>query len=107
LMFATGKSNLRPTSREKLAGVAEALQSAGEKQIVVEGHTDSMGSEELNMQLSQKRAETVADFLVAEGVPEARVSAMGVGPASPIGDNSTPEGRAENRRVEIIIQPMR
>lgn len=104
LMFATGQANLRPRSKAKLDTVADALREQGEKHIVVEGHTDSTGSEETNMRLSMQRAEAVRDYLIEEGVPANRITATGVGPARPVADNSTPEGRAENRRVEIVIE---
>ena len=104
LMFPTGRSDLKPRSKEKLTKVAGALDEVGEAKILVEGHTDSTGSQALNMSLSQDRADSVRDFLVSEGVPEDKITATGVGPARPIGDNSTAEGRAENRRVEIVVQ---
>src|SRR6185503_2905651 len=104
LMFATGKSALRPRSQAKLDLVGDALKEQGEKHIVVEGHTDSTGSEETNMALSLKRAEAVRDYLISDGVMPNRITATGVGEARPIADNSTTEGRAENRRVEIVIE---
>ncbi len=103
LMFSSGKAELRPQARQKLEKVATAIEEMPERQIIVEGHTDSTGSAELNMQLSEARANAVRDYLVQEGVNASQIQATGVGPADPVADNATPEGRAENRRVEIVI----
>jgi outer membrane protein OmpA-like peptidoglycan-associated protein len=73
--------------------------------IVVEGHTDSQGSDASNQELSRGRAQAVRDFLVSRGVPADRIRADALGSSRPVGDNKTPEGRASNRRVEIVVQP--
>jgi outer membrane protein OmpA-like peptidoglycan-associated protein len=106
VLFASGKADVLPAARTKLQDVANALmkQSAGGK-IVVQGYTDSRGSDSLNQALSQRRAETVRASLVSHGVPSDRVSAEGEGAANPVADNASPEGRADNRRVEIVVQP--
>ena len=75
-------------------------------QVQVDGHTDSVGSDEDNMRLSQGRADSVRSYLVTQGVPSARIKAVGRGESMPIADNKSPEGRANNRRVEIIVQPI-
>jgi outer membrane protein OmpA-like peptidoglycan-associated protein len=74
------------------------------KKIMVEGHTDSIGTEENNRKLSQGRADAVREFLVSRGVEASRISAVGKGESEPVADNKSPEGRANNRRVEIIIK---
>jgi outer membrane protein OmpA-like peptidoglycan-associated protein len=102
--FKTGKSELPPKAAEQLDPLAEALKIAENREILVEGHTDSQGSAEKNLDLSQKRAETVRDYLVQQEVPADRVSATGVGEAMPPDDNATPEGRANNRVVQIVVK---
>lgn len=72
--------------------------------VVVEGYTDSIGSDAYNMKLSERRAETVRDFMVSKGISPTRITTRGFGKANPIASNKTAEGRAENRRVEIIAQ---
>jgi outer membrane protein OmpA-like peptidoglycan-associated protein len=104
VLFASGKATLLPIAEQKLGQVAEVLQNQDDsKVIVVEGHTDSVGSDESNRKLSQDRADAVRAFLVSKGVPSSRISANGRGESTPIGDNKTPDGRAMNRRVEIIV----
>jgi outer membrane protein OmpA-like peptidoglycan-associated protein len=105
VLFVTGKADLLPIAREKLAKVAEVLQQQDpSKKIVVEGHTDSRGSEQMNLALSQRRADVVRSFLVSQGVEASRISAVGKGESTPVADNSTPDGRANNRRVEIVVK---
>jgi len=104
VLFASGKATLLPIAEQKLGQVAEVLQNQDDsKKIVVEGHTDSVGSDENNRRLSQDRADAVRAFLVTKGVPSDRISSVGRGESTPIGDNKTPDGRAMNRRVEIIV----
>jgi OmpA-OmpF porin, OOP family len=74
------------------------------KKFVIEGHTDAVGSEESNMQLSERRATSVQLFLIEHGVPADRIVAIGKGESQPLTSNDTPENRANNRRVEIVIQ---
>ena len=102
VLFATGKSSMMPGAQSKLNEVADALKGL-DRDIIVEGHTDSQGSEASNMTLSQTRANNVRDYLVAHGVPANRIRAEGEGEAKPVADNRTAEGRANNRRVEIIV----
>lgn len=105
VLFASGQSTLLPIAEDKLARVAEVLQQQDpSKKIVVEGHTDSVGTDADNAKLSQSRADAVRTFLVTKGVESDRISAVGKGESQPIADNKTPEGRANNRRVEIIIK---
>ena len=106
VLFDTGKSTLTPAAQQKLTLVAGTIApQAEEHDIVVEGHTDSRGSHDYNMQLAQERAQSVMNYLVSRGVPAESITAVGIGPDRPIADNSTRDGRAENRRVEIIIKP--
>ena len=104
VLFASNKSDLLPTAQSKLDAVAEALKNQEDRRMVVEGHTDSQGSEASNMDLALRRAQSVRDYLVAKGVGAEQISASGIGQGRPIADNKSPEGRANNRRVEIVIQ---
>lgn len=104
VLFASGKHELLNTAMTRLDQVAEALKAQdSSKRMVVEGHTDSMGSDGTNQPLSLARATAVRDYLVSRGVPAERISAEGKGSSSPVVDNRTPENRSNNRRVEIII----
>jgi outer membrane protein OmpA-like peptidoglycan-associated protein len=85
--------------------VAKALNDQGFKRIVVEGHTDSRGSDSANEKLSLKRAESVRTHLVSKGVPSDKIVATGLGESRPIASNDSPEGRANNRRVELVVTP--
>jgi len=105
VLFVSGKAELLPIAQQKLNDVAEALkQTEDEQSIKIEGYTDSRGSDETNLKLSQQRAEAVRAYLVNRGVKAARISAEGKGEQNPIATNDTAEGRANNRRVEIIVQ---
>ena len=104
VLFVTGKSELLPAAQDQLTLVAKAIQDQGEiKPIVVEGYTDSVGSDSANMKLSQARADAVRSFLVSKGLPSDKVSATGHGKSNPIAPNDTADGRANNRRVEIVV----
>ncbi|MEC9440060.1 MAG: OmpA family protein [Myxococcota bacterium] len=103
VLFKTGESNLMPTAQRKLDQVAAVLKEHEDKYITIEGHTDSRGDTDDNMSLSRSRATSVMNYLVSQGVPQNRVKAVGVGESQPIASNDTPEGRANNRRVEIIL----
>jgi outer membrane protein OmpA-like peptidoglycan-associated protein len=106
VLFASAKFELLSSAQETLSNVAAALAKGDpNRKIVVQGYTDSQGAEAYNMTLSQNRAETVRGFLISHGIPADRVSAQGFGPASPVATNGTAEGRANNRRVEIVVQP--
>ncbi|HEY3493408.1 MAG TPA: OmpA family protein [Polyangiaceae bacterium] len=107
VLFATGKSELLPIAQQKIADVAKALKDQGFKSILVEGHTDAQGSADKNQVLSLQRAESVRAYLVREGIPSDKVRADGLGSSRPVADNSTAEGRANNRRVEIVVEPFK
>jgi outer membrane protein OmpA-like peptidoglycan-associated protein len=106
ILFRTDQSTLLPIARVHLDRVAEALREVGEAQtIVIEGHTDSRASTTYNLELSRARAETVRAHLVSRGVPADRIEAIGQGESDPVASNASAEGRANNRRVEIIVSP--
>jgi len=105
VLFDFGEDTLRPDARESLAKIAGVLLAYPlPAQLTIEGHTDSVGSEEYNLDLSQRRANAVRDYLVESGISAGMiVSTTGVGKANPIASNDTKEGQSRNRRVEIII----
>jgi outer membrane protein OmpA-like peptidoglycan-associated protein len=105
LLFDTNSASVRPDLRRDLQAVANSLLKYPNSRIEVIGHTDSSGSAAFNQDLSQRRAASVANVLRDTGVPGARLAAFGRGEDQPIATNLTPEGRALNRRVEIIIRP--
>jgi outer membrane protein OmpA-like peptidoglycan-associated protein len=104
VLFRSAKSNLLSSAQVKLDQVAKALLAVPARNLIVEGHTDSQGSESYNQALSQRRADAVRDYLVQRDYPADRIQARGKGKGSPIADNASPEGRANNRRVEIVIE---
>jgi outer membrane protein OmpA-like peptidoglycan-associated protein len=105
VLFPSGQSVLLPAAMSSLDNVVTALKSTPDRNIMIEGHTDSVGQRTYNMDLSQKRAQSVRDYLVGHGLPAEIVRAQGVGPDRPIADNGTADGRANNRRVEIVVSP--
>jgi outer membrane protein OmpA-like peptidoglycan-associated protein len=106
VLFASGKSELLPSAQAKLDQIGTALtEQDPESTMVVEGHTDSQGAEQFNQQLSQRRAESVRSYLISRGIASDRITAEGHGLSQPVADNGTPEGRANNRRVEIVVKP--
>jgi outer membrane protein OmpA-like peptidoglycan-associated protein len=104
VLFKTGKFDLKPGAMAKLDQIADALRGK-EQPMVVFGFTDNVGAIDMNMTLSQQRAQSVRDYLVSKGIPADLIAAQGKGPADPIADNGSVEGRAQNRRVEIVVQP--
>jgi len=103
LLFQTGKSELSAAARARLDTVAQALKEAPDKGMVIEGYTDSTGTDAVNEPLSQARADAVRNYLESRGVPAANLTSKGFGSARPIANNASVEGRATNRRVEIVI----
>ncbi|MEO8382798.1 MAG: OmpA family protein [Acidobacteriota bacterium] len=103
LFFDTGKSALKTGARNTLTKIAEQLRINEDTRIAVEGHTDSVGTDDLNQTLSEKRAAAVRDYLVSRGVPTDRITTTGLGETSPVATNDTAAGRQQNRRVELVI----
>jgi outer membrane protein OmpA-like peptidoglycan-associated protein len=103
VLFDTGKYTLKPNTQVALAKVATILTLYPGLKVQVEGYTDSVGSDEYNQKLSENRANAVQTFLVSNGVPAANVTAAGYGKANPVADNGTSEGRAQNRRVNLVV----
>lgn len=103
VLFETGKADLMPGAMRSLDKLARFLQENPEREVLVEGHTDSVGSESYNLNLSQRRAEAVATALRARGIGADRITTRGYGEAYPKASNDTPAGRQQNRRVEIVI----
>ena len=101
--FNTGSADLTEDSKGELNDVAATLKKHSDLKVEVGGYTDNTGSRAFNVSLSQRRAQSVVDYLVSQGVNAANLTAKGYGPANPIADNSTAAGRAENRRVELHI----
>jgi outer membrane protein OmpA-like peptidoglycan-associated protein len=105
VLFTSAKSELSPGAQLKLNEVADALiKQDPVSKMVVEGHTDSQGGADYNEDLSQRRAQAVRDYLVTRGIASDRISAQGFGSTRPVADNNSAEGRANNRRVEIVVQ---
>ena len=103
--FATNSSALSANAVSSLNTVADVLSQYPETTITVADHTDSTGSDAINNPLSQQRAQSVANYLHSRGVAAARINTIGYGSRSPVADNATEVGRAQNRRVEILINP--
>lgn len=101
--FETNSATLTSESRAVLDPVAANLQKYSQLQIELQGHTDSSGSDQYNLDLSQRRADAVREYLLAQGVSASQVVAQGYGESQPIADNSTPQGRAQNRRVVMKV----
>lgn len=105
ILFATSSFTVAPGLRDDLFTVSRSLQRYPDTTVQVVGHTDSTGSASYNQTLSERRANAVADVLMEGGVPFSRIRAIGRGEDQPVASNLTPEGRAQNRRVEIVILP--
>jgi outer membrane protein OmpA-like peptidoglycan-associated protein len=103
VLFETGKYELKPEARERLAKVSGILLAYSSLKIAIEGHTDSVGTDDYNQRLSEQRAESVRDYLVGQGVVAQAVTARGLGKTQPIASNDTPDGRQRNRRVELVL----
>ena len=103
VLFETNKYLLKPAARESLAKVAGILLAYPDLRLDVDGHTDSVGSDAYNQQLSEKRAATVRDYLVQQGIPISIVTVQGFGKTQPVASNATPAGRQQNRRVELVV----
>jgi outer membrane protein OmpA-like peptidoglycan-associated protein len=103
VLFDSGQFTLKPAARERLARISGIVLAYPELKLEVEGHTDGIGGDDFNQRLSEKRADSVRDYLVNSGISMESVVARGYGKTQPIADNSTSEGRKLNRRVEMIV----
>jgi outer membrane protein OmpA-like peptidoglycan-associated protein len=103
VLFASNQSILLPAAQDRLNQVADALLVTKERKLTIEGNTDSQGTSEYNLTLSQERANVVRSYLIMRGYPGDLIQAKGIGEANPIATNNNAEGRANNRRVEIIV----
>lgn len=103
--FDSNASQLKPAGANTLSGVAMVLKEYEDTRVHIIGHTDSSGSRELNMRLSEQRAESVGTALITMGVDASRLSMSGVGPDQPVASNSTAAGKAQNRRVTLTLSP--
>ena len=103
VLFDSGKATLKPGAREKLAKISGIVLAHKGLKLELEGHTDNIGSDALNMKLSQQRAKAVSDFLTKEGVAADSITVRGLGKDSPVATNATPAGRQQNRRVEMVV----
>lgn len=101
--FAFDSDNLTPEAKENLEAIAEVLAEFPDTDLFIEGHTDSVGNDEYNMNLSQKRAQSVVNYLVSDNIAKDRFSVVAFGETKPRFDNATKDGQAKNRRVEIGI----
>lgn len=104
--FATDQDQVIPPFYQTLNSVAIVLNKFNRTLIDVNGHTDSTGSLAHNQGLSERRAASVANYLASQGVDQRRMSTLGFGPSQPVASNATPDGRAQNRRVEVLIAPV-
>jgi outer membrane protein OmpA-like peptidoglycan-associated protein len=103
VLFETGKADLKAGAVAELDELAKFLAKYPDRSVVIEGHTDSVGSEDFNVGLSQRRAESVRSYLMRHGVDRSRVTTEGMGESVPVASNDTAGGRQQNRRVEIIV----
>jgi len=105
ILFESGKADLKPELRENLSAIGAILQSLlTESHVIIEGHTDNVGGAAPNKKLSEQRASAVMQYLIERGIDKKRLKSVGYGLEKPVADNKTEEGRAKNRRVELVIQ---
>jgi outer membrane protein OmpA-like peptidoglycan-associated protein len=100
-----GSAKLLGSATQRLDQIAAALLMTPERKLVIDGFTDSRGSDGYNLDLSRRRAEAIRAYIIGKGYEPERIIAVGMGGTHPVADNATPAGRASNRRVEIVIQP--
>jgi outer membrane protein OmpA-like peptidoglycan-associated protein len=103
VLFATGKADLSPEAMRSVDKLVEFLQKYTNRNVLIEGHTDSVGSDEFNLTLSQKRADSLKEALTGKGVEEKRITTIGYGKKFPVASNDTASGKQQNRRVEVSI----
>jgi outer membrane protein OmpA-like peptidoglycan-associated protein len=105
IFFDTNSDVIQPESTPTLREIGEMLNAHADMALIIEGHTDSEGDADYNLELSERRAAAVVRYLVdAYGISADRLAAEGLGESAPVGDNATPEGRQQNRRVELVVQ---
>ncbi|HEV7631637.1 MAG TPA: OmpA family protein [Steroidobacteraceae bacterium] len=104
VLFATGKADLKSGATGNLNKLVTFLSKYADRTVLIEGYTDSVGSDEFNQGLSQRRAESVQSYLVGQGIGAPRLAASGKGESSPVADNESASGRQQNRRVEVVIR---
>jgi outer membrane protein OmpA-like peptidoglycan-associated protein len=105
ILYDSNSALLSPGGADRIRSLARTVQDYPKERIIVKGHTDSQGDERANQRLSEDRADSVRNMLVAEGVTPSRITAVGLGASLPLATNSTAEGRQQNRRVEIELRP--
>ena len=105
ILFDTNSSSLSPGGYDRLRTLAQTVAGYPKQRLIIKGHTDSQGDDRYNQTLSEERANNVRTYLVSEGVAPTRISAIGFGSKMPVSNNTTAEGRQQNRRVEIEIRP--
>ena len=103
IVFDAGKASLQPSAATAIDRLAQLLSVYPERSVRIEGHTDSVGDDAANQELSERRAAAVRDALLARGVEAARIEAVGYGASHPIADNRTESGRQKNRRIDIVL----
>lgn len=105
ITFDTGRADVKPQFQPVLSRLSQSIQQYPDTIVQIEGHTDSTGSASMNQTLSENRADSVRTYMAQRGVESNRLIAVGYGASRPVADNSTPQGRAQNRRVEVLIVP--
>jgi outer membrane protein OmpA-like peptidoglycan-associated protein len=103
VLFDTAKHSLRPGAREKLSKVAGVMSGHAGLKLEVEGHTDSVGSDDYNQRLSEQRGEAVSAYLTQQGMPSSSITTRGLGEGQPVASNDNAAGRQQNRRVELVV----
>lgn len=104
VLFTSEQATLLPEAQDRLLGMTTALLAASDRTILIEGHTDSKGTDAYNLDLSQRRADAVRNFMSTHGYDVSHTRAVGIGEARPVASNETDDGRAQNRRVEVVIE---
>ena len=104
VLFATGSAQLQSGADSNLNRLVAFLKEYPDRQVLIEGHTDSMGNANSNQQLSQRRADSVRSYLISSGIPSNRLSASGLGQDNPVASNESAHGRQQNRRVEVVVE---
>ena len=104
LLFESGKDIIKPSSFKSLDKLAKALSHNPGAKLNLEGHTDNVGDDNKNMDLSKRRAKAVKNYLIGQGISSSEITSKGFGETKPVDDNSTKAGRTNNRRVEMLIE---